>query len=131
VPKILVVEDSNVLQMYYAQIFAQMAGCQVSFTKNGRQALDHIGKQGMPDIVVLDANMPVMDGLEFMSHFRAAHPTPLAQVIMVTTEGREDDLKRGMDAGASAYLKKPFAPALLTKTVEGLLANPNRPKVSL
>jgi CheY-like chemotaxis protein len=131
VPKILVVEDSNVLQMYYAQIFAQMAGYQVSFTKNGRQALDHIGKHGMPDIVVLDVNMPVMDGLEFMSHFRAEHQTPLAQVIMVTTEGREDDLKRGLEAGASAYLKKPFAPIALTRTVEGLLANPVRPKVGL
>jgi CheY-like chemotaxis protein len=116
--------------MYYAQIFAQMAGYHVSFTKNGRQALDHIGKHGMPDIVVLDVNMPVMDGLEFMSHFRADHHTQPAQVIMVTTEGREDDLKRGLEAGASAYLKKPFAPMVLTRMVEGLLANPTRPKVS-
>ena len=65
-PKVLVVEDSNVLQMYYRQIFAKLPGYQASFTKNGREALDHIEKHGMPDVVVLDINMPVMDGLEFL-----------------------------------------------------------------
>jgi len=130
VPKILVVEDSNVLQMYYKQIFAQMMGYQVSFTKNGRQALDHVEKQGMPDVVVLDINMPVMDGLEFLAHFRGEKETPPARVIIVTTEGREDDYKRGLEAGASAYLKKPFTPQMLTEMIQGLLANQVRPKAN-
>ena len=123
-PRILVVEDSNVLQMYYAQIFAKMPGFQVSFAKNGRLALDHIEAKGMPDVVVLDINMPVMDGLEFLGHFRGNRRTPPARVIIVTTEGREDDHKRGLDAGASAYLKKPFTPEALTTLVQALLANP-------
>jgi two-component system chemotaxis response regulator CheY len=123
VPKVLVVEDSNVLQMYYAQIFSQMAGYQVSFAKNGRQGLDHVEKNGMPDVVVLDINMPVMDGLEFLAHFRGGQQTTPAQVIIVTTEGREDDYKRGLEAGASAYLRKPFTPQMLTQMVQGLLAN--------
>ena len=48
-PKVLVVEDSNVLQMYYRQIFAKLPSYQASFTKNGREALDHVEKHGMPD----------------------------------------------------------------------------------
>ena len=123
-PKILVVEDSNVLQMYYAQIFSKIAGYQVSFAKNGRQALDHIEKAGMPDVVVLDINMPVMDGLEFLSHFRGSRDKPPTRVIIVTTEGRDDDHRRGLQAGASAYLKKPFTPDALTTLVQGLIANP-------
>jgi two-component system chemotaxis response regulator CheY len=122
-PKILVVEDSNVLQMYYAQIFSKLVGYQASYTKNGRQALDHIEKNGMPDVVVLDINMPVMDGLEFLGHFRGDRKTTPARVIIVTTEGREDDYKRGLEAGASAYLKKPFTPEALTELVQGLLAH--------
>jgi CheY-like chemotaxis protein len=122
-PKILVVEDSNVLQMYYAQIFSNLVGYQVTFTKNGRQALDHIEKSGTPDVVVLDINMPVMDGLEFLGHFKGERQSPPARVIIVTTEGREDDYKRGLQAGASAYLKKPFTPQALTELVQGLLAN--------
>src|SRR4030095_8599366 len=62
-PSILVVEDSNVMQMFYSQILSKIIGYQVSFAHNGRQALDHIKKAGMPDVVVLDINMAVMDGL--------------------------------------------------------------------
>jgi DNA-binding response OmpR family regulator len=47
-------------------------------------------------------------------------------VIIVTTEGREDDYKRGLAAGASAYLKKPFTPESLIDLLQGLLANPIR-----
>jgi two-component system chemotaxis response regulator CheY len=116
--------------MYYGQIFSQMADYHVSFTKNGRQALDHIEKNGMPDVVVLDINMPVMDGLEFLAHFRGDRRSPPTRVIIVTTEGREDDHKRGLEAGASAYLKKPFTPKALTELVQGLLANPIRATAS-
>jgi CheY-like chemotaxis protein len=123
-PKVLVVEDSNVLQMYYRQIFAKLPGYQVSLTKNGRQALDHIEVNGMPDVVVLDINMPVMDGLEFLSHFKGNRKATPARVIIVTTEGRDDDYKRGLEAGASAYLKKPFKPESLVELLQGLLANP-------
>ena len=125
-PKVLVVEDSNVLQMYYRQIFAKLPSYQASFTKNGREALDHMAKHGMPDVVILDINMPVMDGLEFLGHFRGDRKTPPARVIIVTTEGREDDYKRGLDAGASAYLKKPFTPEALIELLQGLLAKPIR-----
>jgi two-component system chemotaxis response regulator CheY len=123
-PKILVVEDSNILQMYYGQIFAKMAGYQVSFSKNGRLALDHIAANGMPDVVILDINMPVMDGLEFLGHFKGDKQRPPARVIIVTTEGKEGDFKRGLQAGASAYLRKPFTPQSLTELLQGLLANP-------
>src|SRR3954468_3897254 len=129
-PKVLVVEDSNVLQMYYRQIFAKLAGYHVTFTKNGRQALDHIDNNGMPDVVVLDINMPVMDGLEFLGHFRGDRKPPPARVIIVTTEGREDDYKRGLEAGASAYLKKPFTPENLTELVQGLVVHQARTKAA-
>ena len=124
--KVLVVEDSNVLQMYYRQIFAKLSGYQVSFTRNGREALDHVEKNGLPDVVILDINMPVMDGLEFMAHFKGDRPNAPALVVIVTTEGSEDDYKRGLEAGASAYLKKPFTPEALSELLQGLLARPVR-----
>ena len=123
-PKILVVEDSNVMQLFYSQIFGKMPNYQVTFAKNGQQALDLVESKGMPDVVVLDINMPVMDGLEFLGHFRGSRAATPARVVIVSTEGHDDDLKRGMQAGASAYLKKPFKPAALEDLVRGLLANP-------
>src|SRR4029079_10332588 len=98
-PKVLIVEDSSLIQMYYRQIFAKLPGYQPSFTKNGREALDHIGKHGMPDVVVLDINMPVMDGLEFLAHFKGDRNATPARVVIVTTEGRAADFKRGLAAG--------------------------------
>jgi CheY-like chemotaxis protein len=80
----------------------------------------------MPDVVILDINMPVMDGLEFLSHFKGDAARTPARVIIVTTEGREDDYKRGLEAGASAYLKKPFTPESLIEMLQGLLARPAR-----
>ena len=120
--RILVVEDSNMMQVYYTQILSRMAGCQVAFVKNGQEALEQIAKKGVPDVVVLDVNMPVMDGLEFLGHFRGEQPTPPARVIIVSTEGRDDDLRRGMDAGASAYLRKPFKPEALQELIQSLIA---------
>jgi len=125
-PRILIVEDSNVLQMYYRQILARLPGYELAFTRNGRQALDHVAESGMPDAVILYINMPVMDGLEFLGHFKGDRKTPPARVIIVTTEGREDDYKRGLEAGASAYLKKPFTPNSLVELLQGLLAHPIR-----
>jgi two-component system, chemotaxis family, chemotaxis protein CheY len=74
--------------------------------------------------------MPVMDGLEFLAHFRGDHQTPPAQVIIVTTEGQEDDYKRGLEAGASAYLRKPFTPEMLTQLVQGLMTHPVRSRAA-
>jgi len=121
-PKILVVEDSNALQAYYGQIFRQLAGFQVTFTKDGRQALDQIAEQGTPDIVILDINMPVMDGFEFLEHFKGDRERPPARVVLVTSEGREHERKRGMQAGATAFLTKPFTPEALATLLQGLLA---------
>jgi CheY-like chemotaxis protein len=76
--------------------------------------------------VILDINMPVMDGLEFLGHFKGERETAPARVIIVTTEGREHDYQRGLEAGASAYLKKPFTPEALTELLQGMLARPVR-----
>jgi two-component system chemotaxis response regulator CheY len=70
--------------------------------------------------------MPVMDGLEFLGHFRGDREKPPARVIIVTTEDRENDYKHGLETGASAYLKKPFTPESLVELLNGLLARPVR-----
>jgi two-component system chemotaxis response regulator CheY len=117
---VLVVEDSNLMRAYYNQIFRNLPGYQVSYVRNGQEALDHIEGQGAPDLVVLDLNMPVMDGLEFLDRLRGTGETLPARVVIVSTEGKEGDLDRGMKAGASAYLTKPFKPEQLQRVLLGL-----------
>jgi CheY-like chemotaxis protein len=119
--KILVVEDSAMMKVYYSQVLSNFDSCQLSFVKNGQEALDQIQSKGLPDVVILDMLMPVMGGLEFLARFKGPQPKPPAQVIMVSGEGHDEDVKRGMEAGASAYLRKPFTPEQLQGLVRGLM----------
>jgi two-component system, chemotaxis family, chemotaxis protein CheY len=64
--------------------------------------------------------MPVMDGLEFLEKFRGDHPRTPAPVVVISTEGREDDVKRALDLGAAAYLTKPFKAEDLQQVVRKL-----------
>jgi two-component system chemotaxis response regulator CheY len=118
--RILVVEDSAMMKMYYAQVLAASPGWQASFVKNGQEALDQIASDGPPDVVVLDLNMPVMDGFEFLARFKG--PTgPPSRVIIVSGDGHREDFDRGLAAGASACLKKPFKPEELQRLLRELV----------
>jgi CheY-like chemotaxis protein len=119
--RILIVEDSQMMQAYYKQIIGALPGYHLIFARNGLEALDRIAHQGQPDLVLLDINMPVMDGLEFLERYRQDQPSPPSPVVLVTTEGREDDFQRGREAGAAAYITKPFKPGALYEVIRSLL----------
>ena len=78
------------------------------YALDGRQALDRLREHPDIDLVLLDINMPNMNGLEFLAELRADGATGEIPVIIISTEGREEDTARGLEAGASAYIKKPF-----------------------
>jgi CheY-like chemotaxis protein len=118
--RILVVEDSAMMKLYYTQVLGVFGAGQVTFVKNGQEALDQIASGGIPDLVVLDLHMPVMDGLEFLRRFRGAGVATPARVILVSGDGDEEDFRRGREAGASACLKKPFKPQALQDLVREL-----------
>jgi two-component system, chemotaxis family, chemotaxis protein CheY len=114
--RILVVDDSAVMHAYYRQVLGNLRDCRMTFARHGEEAFTKIGTEGDPDVIVLDINMPVMDGLEFLRRLRSL-PIRRAAVIIVSTEGREDDLERGLEAGADEYLCKPFKPQELQNLV--------------
>ena len=91
--------------------------------RNGQEALDAIGQHGEPDLVFLDVNMPVMDGLEFLATSVGAGLAERVPVVIVSTEGRDEDVQRGLDAGAREYLRKPFQVPALLATVRRLLGD--------
>jgi two-component system chemotaxis response regulator CheY len=120
--RILIVDDSSVMHAYHRQVLGALPGCRLSFARHGQEALAKIDAEGAPDVIVLDINMPVMDGLEFLRRLRAREIAPRPRVIVVSTEGKEDDLQRGLDAGADGYVRKPFKPKELQDLVRSLLA---------
>lgn len=78
------------------------------YALDGRQALERLREHQDIDLVLLDINMPNMNGLEFLEQVRADGAHKDLAVIIISTEGREQDTQRGLEAGASAYIKKPF-----------------------
>lgn len=107
---ILVVDDSPLIQSMMKRFVGRMSGCELRFASNGIEALDTIGRFGEPTLMLLDINMPVMDGLELMGELKGAGVLERTKVIIVSTEGDDEDVLRGLEAGAKAYLRKPFTP---------------------
>lgn len=103
--KILVVDDSNLMHKMFEVMLRQQA---VVHAKNGEDALAQLDENEDIDLVLLDINMPVMNGLEFLDAVRNDGRLDGLTVIIISTEGTEEDTARGLEAGATAYIKKPF-----------------------
>ena len=103
--KVLVADDSKLMHKMYEVMLRQYP---LAFALDGRQALDRLREHPDVDLVLLDINMPNMNGLEFLEEIRSSGEHKDLRVIIISTEGREEDTARGLEAGASAYIKKPF-----------------------
>jgi two-component system, chemotaxis family, chemotaxis protein CheY len=125
--RILVVDDSSMIRALFRQALTGVKDYRVREARNGQEALDAIVADGEPDLIFLDVNMPVMDGLEFLATSAGAGLVERVPVVIVSTEGRDEDVQRGMDAGARAYLRKPFNPATLAPLVEKLTGGAGEP----
>lgn len=115
--KLLVVDDDLELLGLVAYALRQ-AGYFVVEAQDGPAALAVFGRE-QPDLVVLDVNLPRLDGLEVLRRIRAGgHRTP---VMLLTVRAGEEDQVRGLDLGADDYLTKPFSPRTLLARVRALL----------
>jgi two-component system chemotaxis response regulator CheY len=102
---VLIADDSKLMHKMYEVMLRQYP---LVFALDGRQALDRLQEHPDIDLVLLDINMPNMNGLEFLAQIRPDEKHKDLRVIIISTEGRDEDTQRGMEAGASAYIKKPF-----------------------
>jgi len=103
--KVLVVDDSKLMHKMYEVMLRQYP---LVYASDGRQALERLKDHADIDLVLLDINMPNMNGLEFLAELRSDAARADLPVIIISTEGREEDTARGLEAGATEYIKKPF-----------------------
>lgn len=103
--KILVVDDSDLMHRMYG---VMLRGGQLVAARDGDEALARIVADSEIDLVLLDINMPKMNGFEVLRELGVRGLVPALRVIVVTTQGRDEDAQRGLAAGAAAYLTKPF-----------------------
>ena len=115
--KILVVDDSDLMHRMYG---VMLRGGGLVGARVGEEALAKIVADPEIDLVLLDINMPKMNGFEVLRELGARGLVPALRVIVVTTEGRDEDAQRGLAAGAAAYLTKPFRADEVRAAIEAL-----------
>ena len=112
--RVLVVDDDPTVRDVLSTLLS-FDGLDVVTASDGRSALD-IAKDVHPDVVILDVGMPAMDGLEVCRRLKEQQPH--SRVVMVTGKAADTDEIAGVNAGADAYLRKPFSPLALLDVVE-------------
>jgi two-component system, chemotaxis family, chemotaxis protein CheY len=107
----LVVDDSRVVRKVARRIL-EAHGFTVAEAGDGQQALDAC-RQSMPDCVLLDWNMPVMNGLDFLKKLRAEYGPDNPPVVFCTTETDMSSIEQAITNGAQEYIMKPFDEEIL------------------
>ena len=115
--KVLVVDDSRAIRGIISKHLAAL-GFEVLEASGGVEALTQLKHLGRDDLVLLDWNMPEMDGFDVLRRIRTEREYDELRVMMVTTESEMNQVARALDAGANEYLMKPFnREALVEKLV--------------
>jgi two-component system chemotaxis response regulator CheY len=121
--KVLVVDDSRLIHKVYRIILSQYE-CEIVDAMNGKEALDLLTVHNDIQLIVLDINMPVMNGLQFMEKASVLGITRRIPVIIISIEGKEEETIRGLELGAKGYLKKPFTPSFLHELIKKTVVGP-------
>ena len=103
----LIVDDSKVVRSFTKKILSEIPTLTVREAEDGEDALAKC-KELVPDFILLDWNMPKMNGLEFLKEIRKEHPPEKLLIIFCTTESEMAKITEAIQFGASEYIMKPF-----------------------
>ncbi|WP_336489621.1 response regulator [Methylobacterium nigriterrae] len=118
-PRVLVVDDASLVRMYYRGTL-ERAGFAVDEALNGIEALERV-LTSTYDLLIVDVNMPKMDGFSFLRALRSREPTLRSiPVLMTSTESSEGDRESARAAGANFYLVKPLSEDVLVAHAKAL-----------
>jgi two-component system chemotaxis response regulator CheY len=117
--KCLLVDDSRVVRKVSRKIMEPL-GFDVDDAEDGQVALDYCTNQPMPEVILLDWNMPVMNGIDFLRALRELPEGSTPKVIFCTTENDLQHIQEAMQAGADEYIMKPFDEEIVKNKLQQL-----------
>ena len=120
--RFLIVEDSPTMRQMIAFSLRRFQNAKIIEAVDGLDALRKLAGTEKIDLILTDINMPVMDGLKLVSMVRQNATLRDIPIIIITTEGAEEDRERGLALGANAYIAKPIQSSHLIRTVSELLS---------
>ncbi len=129
-PTALVVDDAPDIRLL-TDLVLTMAGFTVRAAASGRDALRMLAGTELPDIVLLDVQMPEVDGWETLSRVRAEPRTAELPVVLCTVKGLPEDTLKGWSLGCDGYLGKPFDIGDLVEELQGVLRRPQHQRLAV
>jgi two-component system chemotaxis response regulator CheY len=115
--RVLVIDDSRAIRSIVGKTVREL-GFDVLEAGTGREGIAQLTQGGRVDLVLVDWNMPEMDGYEFLVAARANSAWRDMPIIMVTTETEMSQMQRALDAGANEYIMKPFTRDILREKLQ-------------
>jgi two-component system chemotaxis response regulator CheY len=103
----LVIDDSQTVRLIIGTILREI-GMEVLEAANGLEALEQMERNSDVALMLVDWNMPQMDGFDFIRRVRSQRAYDAVRILMVTSEAQSDNVTRALKAGANEYLMKPF-----------------------
>jgi two-component system chemotaxis response regulator CheY len=118
--KCLIVEDSQMMRQLLSFAVSMIDGMAVVEADDGMEGLKRLSQDTF-DVVIIDINMPIMDGLKLIKHIRKDTVTKDMPILVVTTEGADEDRERAMQLGVNTYITKPVQATAVLVEVRKLL----------
>jgi two-component system, chemotaxis family, chemotaxis protein CheY len=113
--RVMLIDDSKTMRNIQKSILGQLGYTEIEEACDGQDALSKVGAFG-PDLILVDWNMPNMDGLTFVKTYR--QQDKVTPMIMVTTEAEKSRVIEAIKAGVNNYVVKPFTPDLLGQRID-------------
>ena len=113
----MIIDDSRAMRSILRRIVADL-GFETLEAGDGQEAIDQLTAGDVPDLCLIDWNMPVMDGYTFITQVRANPEWRNITLMMVTTESEQSQIVRALAAGAHEYVIKPFTPDAIVEKLE-------------
>lgn len=115
----LVIDDSRAMRRIISKMLVE-TGFEVTEAENGADALEKLEAIGGAELALVDWNMPIMNGLEFVQKVRAQSEHDTMRLMMVTTETGAEEMTLALEAGADEYVMKPFTKDAITEKIRML-----------
>ena len=116
----IVIDDSRAMRSIVKRVLTNMGMTDIAEGQDGQDALNRLSQIAVPELAMVDWNMPNMNGLEFVKAVRAKPEYDNMKIVMVTTEVEMDNVVNALNAGANEYVMKPFTEEIMREKLEML-----------
>ncbi|MEQ6125026.1 response regulator [Pseudotenacibaculum sp. MALMAid0570] len=106
--KILLIEDDDIERMKFSRVASKLGGHSIIEAENGEKALDVLDQIESPSLIILDLNMPKINGLEFLKTLKSNKNLQHIPIVVMSTSNNYNDIKKCYEIGVSGYMIKPL-----------------------